>query len=315
MLGLLVGEVCQPLDHDVLIGAAARGDDRVGGVEPVGRNLRVQSAEPVKVGSDGRQTCGLAVVTQCSLVTADAGQREPRRTVDRRATARAESIVRAPVRPPGPPSSTIRLTGCSCGVDARTRSISSTVCTLSAQPKNSNDGSASNSAASHASAAGSTMALASMIRLTPKDRASCTCHGVASRFPTLRRRAVEPTPAAPSSSCRAAPAKPPPTGPNRPSPTHSNRARPCRRSAMASTSRRGSAGCAGNRGPSCPTPGGEGPCAAGRAPGRRGRPRRLCRSRAVLLALRLCNRYCVYMLIAASLQQMTVIASTQRRLM
>ena len=39
------------------------------------------------------------------------------------------------------------------------------------------------SAASHASAAGSTMALASMIRPTPKDRASCTCHGVASVIP------------------------------------------------------------------------------------------------------------------------------------
>ena len=101
-------------------------------------------------------------------------------------------MVRAPVRPPGPPSSTIRLTGCSFGVDARTRSISSTVCTLSAQPKNSNDGSASNSAASHASAAGSTMAFASMIRPTPKDRASCTCHGVASVIPH-----------APASSCRA----------------------------------------------------------------------------------------------------------------
>ena len=74
----------------------------------------------------------------------------------------------------------------------RMRSISSTVCTLSAQLKNSNDGSASNSAASHASAAGSTIALASMIRPTPNDRASCTCHGVASVIPH-----------APASSCCA----------------------------------------------------------------------------------------------------------------
>ena len=43
----------QPLDHDVLIGAAARGDDRVRGVEPVGRNLLMQLAQPVEVGSDG----------------------------------------------------------------------------------------------------------------------------------------------------------------------------------------------------------------------------------------------------------------------
>ena len=78
MLALLVGEVRQLLDHDVLVGAAARGDDRVRGVEPVGGDLLMQSAQPVEVGSDSCETGGLAVMTQRALVTADPGQRQPR---------------------------------------------------------------------------------------------------------------------------------------------------------------------------------------------------------------------------------------------
>jgi hypothetical protein len=77
VLTSFVGQVRQPFDHEVRVGAATHRDQSRSAITSVVGELAVQHAELVEVASDGIEACGLAIVAECALVAADADQRQP----------------------------------------------------------------------------------------------------------------------------------------------------------------------------------------------------------------------------------------------
>lgn len=104
---------------------------------------------------------------QGALVAGNPARRNTPLPVIRSATAIASSTVRAPVRPPGAPSSTSTVMGRGTAVSASAATMASTVAVESAQVYTSRAGCSASRPASQRSPAGSTRALARMIRCTP----------------------------------------------------------------------------------------------------------------------------------------------------